>query len=59
VVEPGGGTATVTAQCPSDSKVIAGGARFEDSSGNPSAAGTNDGATLLTLRVQAICQDTG
>ena len=71
-----GGTATVTAQCPSGTKILTGGARFENASGAPdssgalaasfldfsqdpvawTAAGTNNGASPLTLRVQAICE---
>jgi hypothetical protein len=38
-VAPGGGTATVSASCPSDTRVISGGARFENASGAPDSAG--------------------
>ena len=75
-VAASGGTATVTAQCPAGSKILNGGARFENASGAPAASGalaasfmdfsqdpvawtavgTNNGASPLTLRVQAICE---
>ena len=75
-VAANGGTATVTAQCPSNTKILTGGARFENASGAPAASGalaasfldftqdpvawtavgTNNGASPLTLRVQAICE---
>ena len=38
-VAPNGGTATVTAQCPQGSKILTGGARFEDAAGVPAASG--------------------